>query len=517
MNENLINTQDYLIQAKGLTKSFGKQRVLNGIDFTVSSGEVILLRGENGSGKTTLLNILTGNLIPDAGQIVYRTSRCKYQYNFPKSIFSRLNRYVRFSPELIARAGVGRCWQDVRLFRTQSLRDNIAVADARAKDPSPFEVITRPRLTALIDKQIFTEADNMLASLGLADRRKSSADMISLGQSKRVAIARAVTAGANLLLLDEPLAGLDKQGIKAVISLLQDLVAKSSISLIIVEHVFSQIHLHELVTTDWFLAEGSLIKTTDFTKSGNNTNAIINHPAQDQMAKEVGWSGLDSASNATELSQSLPSGASLSTVWTQAAADSNPTSDIILTCDQIVVRRGGRIAVGLDDNGQATGLSFKIRKGECILLQAPNGWGKTTLFDAICGNIPLAGGTISYAGNEMGEMPPWKRWKLGLSTSSAAANLFGALDIEEVRQLARLPVHTLSHLHHLKGKKIYDMSGGERQLVSVSIAIEMARLRPGLLILDEPLAMLDATANQMVQTRLRTLSSAVFILNPATH
>jgi ABC-type branched-subunit amino acid transport system ATPase component len=198
--------------------------------------------------------------------------------------------------------------------------------------------------------------------------------------------------------------------------------------------------------------------------------------------------------------------------------DAQPARNIgpVLECNQIIVRRGARLAVGLDDQQQPAGFSLQIRSGEVLLLQAPNGWGKTTLFDAICGNEALSAGTLQIKGQDATTMPTWDRYEQGLSACQAGARLFGRLDVEEVSQLARLPEGCLHHLSHLKGKRLDEMSGGERQFVAVSIAIETARLRPGLLLLDEPLAMLDASAIRMVLDRLSTLSSAVLILMPAT-
>jgi branched-chain amino acid transport system ATP-binding protein len=117
-----------LMRAEGLRKSFGGQTVLDGVSLDLKQGEVVLLRGANGSGKTTLLNILTGNLEPDAGRIQLFTNGETEQFDFPRSWWQELNPLDRFLPERLAQEGVGRTWQDIRLFSTQSLQDNIAVA-----------------------------------------------------------------------------------------------------------------------------------------------------------------------------------------------------------------------------------------------------------------------------------------------------------------------------------------------------------------------------------------------------
>jgi len=505
---------DAVIFAEGLVKSFGGQRVLDGVNLCLRRGEVALLRGENGSGKTTLLNVLTGNLAPDAGQIEYCVSGVRCRRSFPRPLFGEFKRSEQFSPEVVSGLGVGRSWQDVRLFRTQPLRNNIAVADPRAADPSPLDVFLRPREMARIDADIFATADATLARLGLGDRRHSSADMVSLGQSKRVAIARAVAAGASVLLLDEPLAGLDQQGVDDVVALLESLVEDSGVTLVIVEHVFSHVHLQRIVTTHWHLSEGRLVQTSaSADREGAGRTASVTPEPADTSALNA-WSALasDSASVRRDL---LPRGASLTRIQMHPEAQTAGNVGPVLECNKIIVRRGARLAVGLDDQQQPAGFSLQIRPGEVLLLQAPNGWGKTTLFDAICGNEVLSAGTLWIKGQDATTMPTWNRCEQGLSACQAGARLFGRLDVDEVSQLARLPDGCLHHLSHLKGKRLDEMSGGERQLVAVSIAIETARIRPGLLLLDEPLAMLDASAIRVVLDRLSTLSSAVIVLMPA--
>jgi ABC-type branched-subunit amino acid transport system ATPase component len=105
-----------LLRVAGLSHAFGGQQVLKDVAVELRPGEVVLLRGANGSGKTTLLNILTGNLVPDRGAIELNTGKNTVRFEFPLGFGVR-----GFSPEGLARLGLGRTWQDVRLFDTQSL------------------------------------------------------------------------------------------------------------------------------------------------------------------------------------------------------------------------------------------------------------------------------------------------------------------------------------------------------------------------------------------------------------
>ena len=215
-----------LLRALGLSKAFGGQVVLDNVGLELRQGEVVLLRGENGSGKTTLLNILTGNLEPDAGEIHYLADGSPRSYRFPRRWWQELNPFDHFTPEFVAREGIGRTWQDVRLFGSQTLRDNLAVATPGHPGENPLLALFAPHCAAGREAEINQTADAMLARLGLAGREDSSADKISLGQSKRIAIARAVLTDAKILFLDEPLAGLDRQGIDDLLALLQYLLNK---------------------------------------------------------------------------------------------------------------------------------------------------------------------------------------------------------------------------------------------------------------------------------------------------
>lgn len=499
--------RDVVLRAQGIVKSLGGQRVLDGADLRLHRGEVVLLRGENGSGKTTLLNVLTGNLVPDAGEIEYDGHSGRVHRSFPRRPFGDLSLRDRFSPEFVAGLGIGRSWQDVRLFKSQTLRDNIAVADRRAAAGSPLDPLMRPSRARRLDREIYAASDAALLRLGLGDRIHSSADMISLGQSKRVAIARAVAAGARILLLDEPLAGLDRQGIDDVVELLTSLVEESALSLVIVEHVFSHVHLRDLITTHWYLENGKLIQS-----SADDEVSAAAHRVQ--AAEASAWSKLI-ATDADVIDSSLPRGARLTQVRSKVRHGTNFAA--ALQVDGLVVRRGPRIALGLNDDGDTTGLSLRINAGEIALLQAPNGWGKSTLFEAICGHVDVTAGRVLFDGRDITAAAPWARRRAGLHACAATAPLFSSLDVDETLQVAGVPADRLGELSHLRSKKVGDMSGGERQRVSVSIALETARVQPGVLVLDEPLAMLDESVAHEVIERLRSLSGAVLVLAPSTN
>ena len=149
-----------------------------------------------------------------------------------------------------------RTWQDVRLFPSLDLAENIAAADP-STSVSLWMALFRPRRTRHQAAAARKAASETLASLGLTGRDTSSADRISLGQSKRVAIARALQTRAPILFLDEPLAGLDADGIRDVLDHLRELATCHSVALVIIEHALHLPRILDFASTVWTLSHGS--------------------------------------------------------------------------------------------------------------------------------------------------------------------------------------------------------------------------------------------------------------------
>lgn len=470
-----------VLRAKGLKKSFGGQTVLNGIDLELRQGEVVLLRGENGSGKTTLLNILTGNLEPDSGTLDYLADGTPRSYSFPRRWWQELNPFDHFTPEFVAREGIGRTWQDVRLFGAQSLRDNIAVAEPGHPGENPLIALIAPGYANRREANLNQQADAMLSRLGLAGREGSSADMISLGQSKRVAIARAVAAGAKILFLDEPLAGLDRQGINDVLTLLEALVNDHDLTLVVVEHIFNQPHIHGLVSTDWLLESGKLKRNG----RGSSQYPISNY--QSAIASRPAWFTLLASDDAEIIDEPLPRGALLTRIrrpdrW-------KPNAKPVLEIKDLIVKRGPRTVIGLDTHGDTIGFNLTLYEGEIAILQAQNGWGKSTLFAAIAGLI-ASHGCVEIDGFPLSLKGCWKRVKRGLNLLPSNEFSFPVLSVGES--------HSLRGSHESFGAEVLNksrtlesLSGGERRLHHLLMTSLADSRQQTVTIIDEPFLALD--------------------------
>lgn len=445
-----------LLRARGLSLAFGGNRIFADVSLDLHQGECVLLAGENGAGKTSLINILTGNLAPTSGQIHYAANGQDRSFSFPSHWWNDLNPWNHFRPEFVAKAGVGRSWQDVRLFGSLALRDNLRVAATFGLAESP--------LAAMGFGTVPNSTSTVLADLGLEGREDSYADMISLGQSKRVAIARAIAAGAKVLFLDEPLSGLDRDGIESVVKYLRRLIDEHQLTLVIVEHVFNQHHLLPLVTTRWELKDGGLSR-----QPATEVSAVtVNIESRDD------WMQALIAAGSSVIEQDLPRQARL----TRIQIGDNSNRSAALEIKDLTVSLGQRQVLGVGDQGESSPLSLMVNCGEVAILEAPNGWGKTTLFKVLAGQMQPTAGSWTVEGK------PKPGFEL-MNCVPSSGSLFPSLTVREVAAVARRPLP--SRFESMSRRFCSSLSGGERQRLALSLS------SPKLLnVYDEPLNGLDS-------------------------
>ncbi len=342
----------------------------------------------------------------------------------------------------------------------------------------------------------------MLERFGLGARENSLADRISLGQSKRVAIARSIQAGGRILFLDEPLAGLDKRGIQDVIEFLAGLVSAGDISLVIVEHVFNIPLILKLATKVWTLDKGHLTEETP-------AQAYGDAPSLGQGGDLDDWLKQVAGSTGTFSSIELPGGGLLSVMDRQADSAKGP----LLELKDVVIRRGRTPIIGRQrEDGGFEGLSFTLREGSIAVLHAPNGWGKTTLLEAISGFIPVHQGSIAVDGRPIERLSTWLRIRNGLSILQSRYHSFDNLSISETLKLAHAE-DRFGDFTSLTRRRVGDLSGGQKQRLAIAVASAgAAKIR----VLDEPFSMLDAATIDRVRASIVSRSNeATLILVPA--
>jgi len=202
-----------------VTKRFGDLVAVNGVTYALREGEVAGIVGSNGAGKTTLFNLLTGYHLPDEGTILYRGEDI-----------------TRHPPEKRIELGMMRTFQLTSTFDNLTTTDNLVLAFFRAHyHPSLLSMVLTPRRRHHAEAQI----EESLEIFDLWDVRDRLVRHLSLGEKRRLEIAMAVLATPQVLLLDEPLAGLSEAEIKGVLGVLRRHVGQQTI--LIVEHKVSQI------------------------------------------------------------------------------------------------------------------------------------------------------------------------------------------------------------------------------------------------------------------------------------
>jgi ABC-type branched-subunit amino acid transport system ATPase component len=204
------------LQIQGLAKHFGGVRVFSDVSFDAPSGRITALVGPNGAGKSTLINLVCGVLAPDAGAIT-------------KDGQSLLG----LTPQGVARRGVARTFQDVRVFPTLSVLENVLIA----MPDQPGESVTnlfRPGWRAA-ERRNRDLGMQVLARMGLSEVARRPAEDIPFGSQKLLGVARAVATGADTLLLDESTTGLEVSRIPLAMQVFRDL-RDAGKTLLLIEH-----------------------------------------------------------------------------------------------------------------------------------------------------------------------------------------------------------------------------------------------------------------------------------------
>ncbi|MGH7872855.1 MAG: ABC transporter ATP-binding protein [Candidatus Binatia bacterium] len=201
-----------ILQVRGLQKRFGGLAAVDNFSFDVSLGDLHAVIGPNGAGKTTLIDMLSGDLAPTAGSIVYHGRDIS-----------------RLAPERRARLGIGRSYQKINIFPGFSVLENCRIA-AQARQPRPFNWLR----DALSYDSVLRQAHQALEAVGLAARSEELALRLSHGEQRQLEIAMCLAIGPQLLLLDEPLAGMGNEESTKMVALIRRLAIDHAV--LMVEH-----------------------------------------------------------------------------------------------------------------------------------------------------------------------------------------------------------------------------------------------------------------------------------------
>ena len=207
-----------VLEARGITRVFGGLVAVNAVDFDIPEGSIVSLIGPNGAGKTTFFNMVSGLLRSSAGSITFLGEDV-----------------TRLGPHKRARMGMGRTFQNIRLFGTMSALDNVlAGMHARLEGGVLGSILRTPKVRREEEKARERAVD-LLRFVGLRSR-ETFAKNLPYGDQRRLEIARALASEPKLLLLDEPTAGMNPQETARLTRLIGRLKEERGISVLLIEH-----------------------------------------------------------------------------------------------------------------------------------------------------------------------------------------------------------------------------------------------------------------------------------------
>lgn len=230
---------EIVLETRGLTKDFGGLRAVDRVDLRVEAGAIHALIGPNGAGKTTLFNLIGGSLRPTAGRVIYRGQDI-----------------TDLPPERRARLGISRAYQLIHVFPNLSVLENVRLA-AQALGPDNFRFwVPAGRLHRYIDR-----AWAALHEVGLAELADLPARALSHGHRRWLEIAMLLAQEPDLMLLDEPAAGMALDQIPRLIRLIEEIHQRRGCTILLIEHkidlVMRLAHRVTVLHQGQVLAEGT--------------------------------------------------------------------------------------------------------------------------------------------------------------------------------------------------------------------------------------------------------------------
>ena len=208
-----------MLEIRGLSKRFGGLSALTDGSFDVRAGEIVSLIGPNGAGKTTCLNLITGFYGPTTGSVVYRN----------EDITGRV-------PHAIAKTGLIRTFQKTNVLRGLTVFGNVLTARQRHGEMSLLRTLFPGHAQHRRERELRDEAAAIVEKVGLGERMNAEADTLSCGELRLLELAVALSAGPQLLLLDEPAAGLNTEEAHQLGGILKKLIGDGPESVLLIEH-----------------------------------------------------------------------------------------------------------------------------------------------------------------------------------------------------------------------------------------------------------------------------------------
>ncbi|MEU7103142.1 sugar ABC transporter ATP-binding protein [Streptomyces longwoodensis] len=446
-----------VLEAVGVGKRFAGVVALDDVSLTLRRGEIHALVGENGAGKSTLIKVLTGVHRPDAGEL---------RLGGEPVSFAR--------PHEAQQAGVSTIYQEVNLVPMMSVARNIFLG----REP-------RNRLRLIDFPRMHREAADLLADFGVTADVRRPLNTLGVGTQQMVALARAVSVQARVVVMDEPTSALEPREVETLFRVIEDLHGRD-IAILYVSHRMDELYrICERVTV---LRDGRLVHTGDL--AGLDRTQLVSMMLGREVS-EVRRHGV-----------------------TQFGAGHDADREPVLTADKLSRRHL------LEE------VSLQLRPGEVLGLGGLLGSGRTETAKALAGALPLDSGTVTVGGRELRRPSPAAAIRAGISLLSEdrkAEGIVPGLSVRENIVLAAMPrlsragvvsrkqqdriVQIFMERLRIKAagpeQKVEELSGGNQQKVLLA---RWLCLEPKVLLLDEPTRGIDVGAKAEVQTLIDELA-----------
>ncbi len=207
------------LNVSNVTLTFGGLDALSNVDMTIEPGLITSIIGPNGAGKTSMLNCVSGFYHPTVGEITYGDKRLTYS-----------------SPHQVTKLGIARAFQNLELFGGLSVLDNLLLARHTSLKYNFFQACIFVGKASRLEAENRQYVEEVIEFMELEAYRKSVVGNLSYGVQKRVEVARALTLGPELLLLDEPMAGMNIEEKEDIVRFVMDIKQERKTTIVLVEH-----------------------------------------------------------------------------------------------------------------------------------------------------------------------------------------------------------------------------------------------------------------------------------------